>query len=120
MGASVPARGREVVRGARSVFEYDYRFISPLYGFRGCEEYTNFCTRSPTCQRSASYHGAGPATIRDPGRVLRDFQLSTIIQLLPVISEGGGHPRLPFASSDPSVVRLALEQFARTDLQPIC
>jgi hypothetical protein len=53
-GASISPEEREVVRNARSVFEYDDRFISPRYGFRGAEDYYDLCAPLPTsCPRSA-------------------------------------------------------------------
>jgi predicted alpha/beta-fold hydrolase len=42
-GAKLEAEERQVIRAARSVFDYDERFISPRYGFRGADDYYEVC-----------------------------------------------------------------------------
>ena len=44
-GARAVGEEREIVRSARSVREYDDRFISPRYGFRGADDYYSSARR---------------------------------------------------------------------------
>jgi predicted alpha/beta-fold hydrolase len=117
-GARVSPEEREIVRGARSVFEYDDRFISPRYGFRDGEDYYELCTplpympeiRIPTMVLAA---GDDPWI---PAEYYRDFKWGDNPALLPVIPEGGGHLGFHSASSDRPWCDLALEKF----LERIC
>jgi hypothetical protein len=117
-GASISPEEREVVRSARSVFEYDDRFISPRYGFRGAEDYYELCAplhympeiRVPTMVLAA---GDDPWI---PAEYYRDFKWSDNPWLLPVIPESGGHLGFHSATSDRPWCDLALEKF----LERIC
>jgi predicted alpha/beta-fold hydrolase len=117
-GASNSPKEREIVRGVRSVFEYDDRFISPRYGFRGADDYYELCTplhympeiRVPTMVLAAADDPWIPA------EYYRDFKWSDNPSLLPVIPEGGGHLGFRSASSDRPWCDLALEKF----LERIC
>ena len=71
-GARISPEEREIVRGARSVCEYDDRFISPRYGFRGADDYYELCAplnfmpeiRVPTMVlAAATIRGSRPSTI---------------------------------------------------------
>ena len=92
-GACLSDQEREVVRTARSVFDYDDRFISPRYGFRGAEDYYSMCApvhfmpeiRVPTMVLAAC---------DDPWIPIdhyRTFNWSENPWLLPVMPENGGH-----------------------------
>jgi predicted alpha/beta-fold hydrolase len=117
-GASNSPEEREIVRGVRSVFEYDDRFISPRYGFRGADDYYELCTplhympeiRVPTMVLAAADDPWIPA------EYYRDFKWSDNPSLLPVIPESGGHLGFHSASSDQPWCDLALEKF----LERIC
>ena len=93
-GARLSAEEREIVRSARSVRDYDDRFISPRYGFRGADDYYELCAPldyMPGDPRADHGAGGGRRSV-DPGRVLSRLQMGrTIRSLLPVIAEGGGH-----------------------------
>ena len=43
-GGELSDEERAIVRSARSVREYDDRFISPRYGFRDADDYYELCT----------------------------------------------------------------------------
>jgi len=116
--ASISPEEREIVRNARSVFEYDDRFISPRYGFRGADDYYGLCTpliympeiRVPTMVLAA---GDDPWI---PAEYYRDYNWADNPWLLPVMAEGGGHLGFHCASSEQPWCDLALEKF----LERIC
>ncbi len=103
---------REIVRAARSVREYDDRFISPRYGFRGADDYYDLCTplsympeiRVPTLVwRRATTRGFPPATIAT----------SMVPTIRRSCGDGGGRrsSRLPSADSDRPWCDTVLEKF---------
>jgi predicted alpha/beta-fold hydrolase len=112
-GAQVSPEEREIVRNARSVYEYDDRFISPRYGFRGADDYYELCTPLtympeigvPTMVLAA---GDDPWI---PVEYYRDFKWSDNPWLLPVLTEGGGHLGFHCASTEQPWCDLALEKF---------
>jgi len=117
-GARMMEQEREIVRNTKTVFEYDERFISPRYGFRGAEDYYELCTpinympeiRVPTMVLAA---GDDPWI---PAEYYRDFDWSSNRWLLPVITEGGGHLGFHCASTAQPWCDVALEKF----LERIC
>ena len=92
-GGELSDEEREIVRAARSVRDYDDRFISPRYGFRGADDYYELCTpldfmpeiRVPTLVLAACDDPWIPVGY------YRDFKWSDNPSLLPVMAEGGGH-----------------------------
>jgi len=116
--ASISPEEREIVRNARSMFEYDDRFISPRYGFRGADDYYGLCTpltympeiRVPTMVLAA---GDDPWI---PAEYYRDYNWADNPWLLPVMAEGGGHLGFHCDLSEQPWCDLALEKF----LERIC
>jgi predicted alpha/beta-fold hydrolase len=117
-GGRVSAEERAVVCSARTVFEYDDRFISPRYGFRGADDYYELCAplkympeiRVPTLVLAA---GDDPWI---PAEYYRDFNWMDNPWLLPLIPDGGGHLGFHCAASDRPWCDVALEKFlARVD-----
>lgn len=112
-GGRVSAEEGETVRSARSVLEYDDRFIAPRYGFRDAADYYELCTplnymaeiRVPTMVLAA---GDDPWI---PAEYYRDFRWVDNPWLLPVIPEGGGHLGFHCAASDRPWCDVALEKF---------
>ena len=98
---------------ARTVREYDDRFISPRYGFRGADDYYELCTplsympeiRVPTLVLAASDDPWIPAGY------YRDFKWSDNPSLLAVMAEGGGHLGFHSADSDRPWCDTVLEKF---------
>ena len=92
-GASISPEEREIVRAARSVWEYDHRFIAPRYGFRGADDYYDLCApasfmpeiRVPTMVLAAGDDPWVPVTH------YREFKWSDNPWLLPMIPPTGGH-----------------------------
>lgn len=84
---------RAIVRAARSVWEFDDRFISPRYGFKGAGDYYQLCApiefmpevRVPTMVLAS---GDDPWI---PVEHYRGFKWSDNPWLLPVITPTGGH-----------------------------
>jgi len=112
-GALLSSEEREVVHAARSVREYDDRFLSPRYGFRGADDYYQLC--APT-----SYM----PEIRVPTMVLaaaddpwipiehyREVDWTSNPSLLPVITETGGHVGFHGDASGRPWCDLAVEKF---------
>ncbi len=99
-GGALTDEERTVVRSARSVRDYDERFISPRYGFRGADDYYGLCAplhympeiRVPTLVLAACDDPWIPA------EYYRSFKWSDNPSLLSVMAEGGGH--LGFHSAD--------------------
>jgi predicted alpha/beta-fold hydrolase len=92
-GARISDAERAIVRSARSVTDYDDRFISPRYGFRDAEDYYSLCSplnfmpeiRVPTLVLAAC---------DDPWIPIehyREFKWSDNPWLLPVMPSSGGH-----------------------------
>jgi len=112
-GAKLSDEEREVVRSARTVFDYDDRFIAPRYGFRGAEDYYSLCApkhfmpeiRVPTMVLAA---GDDPWI---PIEHYRDFKWSDNQWLLPVLPETGGHVGFHGDASGGPWCNLAIEKF---------
>jgi hypothetical protein len=92
-GGRLSKEEREIVRNARSVKEYDDRFIAPRYGYRDADDYYTLCEprafmpeiRVPTMVLASS---------DDPWIPIehyRAFKWSDSAWLLPVLSHAGGH-----------------------------
>lgn len=112
-GARLSDEERAVINGARSVFEYDDRFISPRYGFRGADDYYALCAplnfmpeiRVPTMVLAAC---------DDPWIPIehyRAFRWSDNPWLLPVLPETGGHVGFHGDASGRPWCNVALEKF---------
>ena len=92
-GARLSEEEREIVRAARSVWDFDERFIAPRYGFRGAEDYYTLCSpltfmpeiRVPTMVLAA---GDDPWI---PVEHYRAFKWADNPWLLPLLPETGGH-----------------------------
>jgi predicted alpha/beta-fold hydrolase len=93
VGDRLSPEERAIIRSARSVWEYDHRFIAPRYGFRGADDYYDLCAplnfmpevRVPTMVLAA---GDDPWI---PVKHYRDFKWADNPWLLPVIPPTGGH-----------------------------
>lgn len=117
-GGLVSHEERQIVRGARSLFEFDDGFIAPRYGFRGAEDYYELCNplhympeiRVPTLVLAA---GDDPWI---PAEYYREFDWSSNRWLIPVITDGGGHLGFHCATSEQPWCDLALEKF----LEHVC
>lgn len=112
-GAWLSEEERAIVRAARSVWEYDDRFISPRYGFMGAGDYYALCApihfmpeiRVPTMVLAAC---------DDPWIPIehyREFNWSDNAWLLPVMPATGGHVGFHGDASRRSWCNLALEKF---------
>lgn len=112
-GALTSPEEREIIRAARSVQEFDDRFISPRYGYHGVDDYYELC--SPV--------GYMPE-IRVPTMVLascddpwvpvenyREFDWADNPSLLPVMSPTGGHIGFHANGSERPWCDLAVEKF---------
>jgi predicted alpha/beta-fold hydrolase len=112
-GARLSDEERGIVRSARTVFDYDDRFIAPRYGFRGAEDYYSLCSPRhfmpeigvPTMVLAA---GDDPWI---PIENYRDFKWSDNQWLLPVIPETGGHVGFHGDASGRPWCNLVLEKF---------
>ena len=92
-GAALTADERAAVLGARTVWDYDDRFIAPRYGFGGAEDYYERCRpsrfmpsiRVPTLVLAA----------RDdpwiPGALYEGYAWNGNERLVPLLAPGGGH-----------------------------
>ena len=112
-GALLSDEEREIVCTARSVYEYDDRFISPRYGFRGAPDYYELCApvhfmleiRVPTMVLAAC---------DDPWIPIehyREFKWSDNPWLLPVMPETGGHVGFHGDTSGRPWCNVAIEKF---------
>lgn len=112
-GARLSDEERAIVRSARSVMEYDDRFISPRYGFKGAEDYYGLCAplnfmpeiRVPTLVLAAC---------DDPWIPIehyREFNWSDNPWLLPVMPSTGGHVGFHGDAGKRPWCNLALERF---------
>ena len=112
-GARLSDEEREIVRSARSVFDYDDRFISPRYGFRGAEDYYSICAPKqfmPEIRVSTMVLAA----CDDPWIPIehyRDFKWSDNPWLLPVMPETGGHVGFHGDAGGQPWCNLAIEKF---------
>ena len=112
-GGVLSAEEREIVRSARSVREYDERFISPRYGFRGADDYYDLCAplhympeiRVPTLVLAACDDPWIPVDY------YRNFKWSDNPSLLSVMAEGGGHLGFHSADSERPWCDTVLEKF---------
>jgi predicted alpha/beta-fold hydrolase len=112
-GGALSAEERRIVRTARTLREYDDRFISPRYGFRGAHDYYDLCTplrylpeiRVPTMVLAACDDPWIPA------EYYRSFNWSDNPSLLSVMAEGGGHLGFHSADSDRPWCDTVLEKF---------
>ena len=112
-GARLSEEERSIVRGVRSVWEYDDYFISPRYGFMGAEDYYQLCAprhfmpevRVPTMVLAA---GDDPWI---PIEHYREFKWSDNPWLLPVMPQTGGHVGFHGDVSRQSWCDVALEKF---------
>jgi predicted alpha/beta-fold hydrolase len=104
---------RAVVRAARTVWEFDDRFISPRYGFNGAGDYYQLCApiefmpevRVPTMVLAS---GDDPWI---PVEHYRGFKWSDNPWLLPVITPTGGHVGFHGDTSGQAWTDIALEKF---------
>jgi len=112
-GARVCDEEREVIRTARSVFDFDDRFISPRHGFRGAVDYYTLCAplnfmpeiRVPTLILAAC---------DDPWIPIehyREFKWADNRWLLPVMPSAGGHVGFHGDAGDRPWCNVALEKF---------
>ena len=112
-GARLCDEEREVIRSARSVLEFDDRFISPRHGFRGAEDYYALCAplnfmpeiRVPTLVLAAC---------DDPWIPIehyREFKWTENTWLLPVLPSAGGHVGFHGDAGDRPWCNVALEKF---------
>lgn len=112
-GGALSTEEREIVRTVRSVREFDERFISPRYGFRGADDYYDLCTplhympeiRVPTLVLAACDDPWIPVDY------YRDFKWSDNPALLSVMAEGGGHLGFHSADSERPWCDTVLEKF---------
>jgi predicted alpha/beta-fold hydrolase len=112
-GVRMTEEERSILRAARSVWEYDDRFIAPRYGFNGAKDYYQLCApaqfmpeiRVPTLVLAA---GDDPWI---PVEHYRAFNWSDNPWLLPVIPPTGGHVGFHGDGSGHAWCDLALEKF---------
>jgi predicted alpha/beta-fold hydrolase len=112
-GGRLSDEERETVRNARSVREYDDRFIAPRYGHRDADDYYDLCAplaympeiRVPTLVLAACDDPWVPASY------YRDFKWSDNPSLLSVMAEGGGHLGFHSADSNGPWCDTVLEKF---------
>ena len=112
-GVRMTDEERSILRAARSVWEYDDRFIAPRYGFNGAKDYYQLCAptefmpeiRVPTMVLAA---GDDPWI---PVEHYRAFNWSDNPWLLPVIPPTGGHVGFHGDGSGQAWCDLALGKF---------
>jgi predicted alpha/beta-fold hydrolase len=112
-GARVSEAEREIIRSARSVLDFDDRFIAPRYGFRDAEDYYGLCSplsfmpeiRVPTMVLAAC---------DDPWIPIehyREFKWDDNAWLLPLMPSTGGHVGFHGDGSDRPWCHVAIEKF---------
>lgn len=112
-GARVSNEERDIIRAARSVFDFDDRFISPRHGFTGAEDYYSLCSpmyfmpeiRIPTLVVAAC---------DDPWIPIehyRSFKWSDNAWLLPVLPSTGGHVGFHGDAGNRPWANVAIEKF---------
>jgi predicted alpha/beta-fold hydrolase len=92
-GAQLSAEEERAVREARSVWEFDDRFVAPRNGFDGAPDYYARCSgrrflaavRTPTLV----VHALDDPWI--PGAAYREYDWAANPRLTPLLSSGGGH-----------------------------
>jgi predicted alpha/beta-fold hydrolase len=91
-GAELAAAERAAIMQARSVWEYDDRFIAPRYGFDGAENYYERCrpTRFMAGIRIPTLVMAALDDPWIPGALYRTYDWSNR-SLTPLLPEHGGH-----------------------------
>jgi predicted alpha/beta-fold hydrolase len=112
-GARISEAEREIIRSARSVLDFDDRFIAPRYGFRDAEDYYGLCSplsfmpeiRVPTLVLAA---GDDPWI---PIEHYREFKWDDNSWLLPVMPSTGGHVGFHGDGSDRPWCHVAIEKF---------
>jgi uncharacterized protein len=118
-GARISEDEREIVRNARSVWDYDDSFISPRYGFRDAQDYYELCSphhfmpeiRVPTMVLAA---GDDPWI---PAEHYREVDWPANPWLLPVMPETGGHIGFHGDSDHRPWCDIVLEKFIRQTLK---
>jgi predicted alpha/beta-fold hydrolase len=112
-GALTSPEEQKIIRAARTVREYDDRFISPRYGFRGAEDYYELCSplafmpeiRVPTMVI---------ASCDDPWipvEYYREFNWADNPSLVPLMPPAGGHIGFHAHDSTRPWCDLAVEKF---------
>ena len=112
-GARVSDEERAAIRSARSVFDFDDRFISPRHGFNGAEDYYGLCAplsfmpeiRVPTMVLAACDDPWVPI------EHYREVKWSDNQWLLPVLPDTGGHVGFHGDASNRPWSHLAIEKF---------
>ena len=113
VGGRLSAAERAVVQAARTVREYDEKFIAPRYRYRDADDYYALCSplhylpevRVPTLVLAS----ADDPWI--PVESYRDFNWAGNSSLLLVLAEGGGHLGFHAAGSDRPWCDTVLEKF---------
>lgn len=112
-GALTTAGEREIIKSVRSVWEYDDRFISPRYGFRGAEDYYELC--SPlTFMPEIRVPTMVIASCDDPWipvEYYREFNWADNPSLVPLMPPAGGHVGFHAHDSARPWCDLAVEKF---------
>jgi predicted alpha/beta-fold hydrolase len=119
-GALLSEEERAVVRGARSVWDYDDRFIASRYGFKGAGDYYGLCApinfmpeiRVPTMLLAACDDPWIPV------EHYRDLKWADNPWLLPVMPSTGGHVGFHGDVSHQSWCDHALERFLNRIARP--
>ena len=92
-GAELSATERAAILQARTVWEYDDRFIAPRHGFAGAEDYYERCrpTRYMAAIRVPTLVLAALDDPWIPGALYRAYDWSQNRSLAPLLPEQGGH-----------------------------
>ena len=112
-GASNTPEECETIKAARSVWDFNDKFIAPRYGFRDVEDYYALCTphafmpeiRVPTMVLAACDDPWIPV------ECYRDFKWSDNTALLPVLPPAGGHIGFHAHDSTQPWCDIAMEKF---------
>jgi uncharacterized protein len=112
-GALTSPEEREVIVSCRTVQDYDDRFISPRYGFRGVDDYYELC--SPLGYMSEiGVPTMVLASCDDPWipvEYYREVKWSDNSALLPIMSPAGGHIGFHAGGSARPWCDVAVEKF---------
>jgi predicted alpha/beta-fold hydrolase len=112
-GALTSPEERKIIRAARSVREYDDRFISPRYGFRSAEDYYELCSPR-TFMPEIRVPTMVIASCDDPWipvEYYREFNWADNPSLVPLMSPTGGHIGFHAHDSTRPWCDLAVEKF---------